>query len=215
MTPDLYATLGVAKDAPAAAIRKAYRRKAKSAHPDGGGSPEEFAVVCLAADVLGDDARRARYDSTGQADAAEPDTVLADAMNMVMQAIQHVVGEIMRRGGDLGSFDVVSDAKKKVAGDIKKARQMEASQKNEAAELRTFAKRFKPKRGKPNRIAPMLLSQADVAERGAAMAVAKVPAMEMAIAILSDHDFDFTAPQPTQAYYGQSPNNMPPWMLTT
>jgi molecular chaperone DnaJ len=33
MTEDLYDALGVPKDADKAAIRKAYRRKAKAAHP--------------------------------------------------------------------------------------------------------------------------------------------------------------------------------------
>jgi curved DNA-binding protein CbpA len=40
---DLYAALGVARDADRADIRRAYRDKARSAHPDAGGSPEEFA----------------------------------------------------------------------------------------------------------------------------------------------------------------------------
>lgn len=38
-TIDLYAELGVAREANAVDIRRAYRRRAKHAHPDAGGSP--------------------------------------------------------------------------------------------------------------------------------------------------------------------------------
>ena len=63
---DLYAILGVERDASAAAIRAAYRKAAKRAHPDGGGSVESFALVRTAVEVLSDDERRKQYDETGQ-----------------------------------------------------------------------------------------------------------------------------------------------------
>jgi curved DNA-binding protein CbpA len=63
---DLYAVLGVARDADRAAIRYAYRYKARFAHPDAGGSPQEFARIKAAYDTLIDEARRRRYDETGE-----------------------------------------------------------------------------------------------------------------------------------------------------
>ena len=59
MIADLYHTLGVNRDAPMAAIRRAYRQAAKKAHPDAGGSAEAFALVKQASVILLDDAKHA------------------------------------------------------------------------------------------------------------------------------------------------------------
>jgi DnaJ-class molecular chaperone len=72
-TKDLYATLGVARDASAEDIRKAYRGLAKQHHPDlnpGNKTAEErFKAVASAYDILSDADKRARYDR-GEIDAS-------------------------------------------------------------------------------------------------------------------------------------------------
>ncbi len=72
MALDLYETLGVARQATAEQIRSAYRKLAKSNHPDlnpGNKAAEErFKAIASAYDILSDPARRARYDS-GEIDA--------------------------------------------------------------------------------------------------------------------------------------------------
>lgn len=65
---NLYEILGVEKNATAAQIKSAYRKMAKTAHPDGGGSDELFNELNLAYEVLKDADRRARYDATGKYD---------------------------------------------------------------------------------------------------------------------------------------------------
>jgi DnaJ-class molecular chaperone len=71
-TTDLYATLGVARDASADDIRKAYRALAKTHHPDlnpGNKAAEErFKGIASAYDILGDPDKRGRYDR-GEIDA--------------------------------------------------------------------------------------------------------------------------------------------------
>ncbi len=62
----LYDELGVKKEADAAEIRRAYRKKASKTHPDKGGSSEAFQRVQHAYALLTDPARRQRYDETGQ-----------------------------------------------------------------------------------------------------------------------------------------------------
>jgi curved DNA-binding protein len=60
---DLYAILGVAKNATADEIKRAYRKLAMQHHPDRGGDQTRFQEVQQAYDVLGDESRRAQYDS--------------------------------------------------------------------------------------------------------------------------------------------------------
>ena len=66
MADDPYTTLGVARDADAEAIRKAYRNLARKHHPDlnpGDKAAEErFKAVSGANDLLSDKEKRARYD---------------------------------------------------------------------------------------------------------------------------------------------------------
>ncbi|WP_310962000.1 molecular chaperone DnaJ [Nocardioides terrisoli] len=63
---DFYKVLGVAKDADAATIKKAYRKLARANHPDGHpgdtAAEERFKEVAEAYDVLGDAAKRKQYD---------------------------------------------------------------------------------------------------------------------------------------------------------
>lgn len=61
---DPYVVLGVSRRASAAEIARAYRRAARTSHPDSGaaGSAERFRAVTDAYDELRDPARRALYD---------------------------------------------------------------------------------------------------------------------------------------------------------
>ena len=63
---DLYSTLGVARDANEADIKKAYRKLAKELHPDRNkgnpGASERFSKVTHAYDILTDKDKRAQYD---------------------------------------------------------------------------------------------------------------------------------------------------------
>ncbi len=60
---DYYKALGVPKDAPAADVKKAYRKLAKNLHPDTNpGSEDRFKEVSEAYDVLSDTTKRKEYD---------------------------------------------------------------------------------------------------------------------------------------------------------
>src|SRR4051812_19466791 len=68
MAKDLYAVLGVPKDADEDAIKKAFRKLAMKYHPDknpGKGSEARFKEVNQANEVLSDAKRRALYDEFG------------------------------------------------------------------------------------------------------------------------------------------------------
>lgn len=68
MSQDLYELLGVARDADADAVKKAYRRLARQYHPDVNPDPEaqeRFKEVSRAYEVLSDPQKRAAYDRGG------------------------------------------------------------------------------------------------------------------------------------------------------
>ena len=71
---DFYAVLGVAKDASAADIKKAYRKLARDNHPDSNpgdtAKHEKFKQVAEAYDVVGDPEKRAKYDEVRAAYAS-------------------------------------------------------------------------------------------------------------------------------------------------
>ncbi len=64
---DHYETLGVARDADAAAIKSAYRKLAAQHHPDKpGGDQAKFQEIAAAYATLSDPEKRAHYDRTGE-----------------------------------------------------------------------------------------------------------------------------------------------------
>lgn len=66
---DYYDVLGVARNASAEDIKRAYRKKAVELHPDKGGDAEKFKEVNEAYQVLKDPSARTRYDQVGHGGA--------------------------------------------------------------------------------------------------------------------------------------------------
>jgi DnaJ-class molecular chaperone len=60
---DYYSTLGVARTASADEIKRAYRKLASQHHPDRGGDTKKFQEIQAAYDTLGDEHKRAAYNS--------------------------------------------------------------------------------------------------------------------------------------------------------
>ena len=70
MSENYYEVLGVKKGASAAEIKKAFREKAKTHHPDKGGDEKAFKKINEAYEVLGDEKKRQNYDQFGSAAGA-------------------------------------------------------------------------------------------------------------------------------------------------
>lgn len=84
MIDDPYEILGVPRSAGAEEIRRAYMRRAKQLHPDATGSDsgDEMKLLNLAYEILGDQARRARYDAESATGSLEHDF---DDLEVVVQ----------------------------------------------------------------------------------------------------------------------------------
>ena len=66
-TPDYYKTLGVPRTASTDEIKKAFRKLARTHHPDAGGDEAKFKELNEAYEVLSDDKKRKLYDQYGTA----------------------------------------------------------------------------------------------------------------------------------------------------
>jgi DnaJ-class molecular chaperone len=199
---DLYGELGVDRDASPDEIRAAYRRAAKGAHPDApGGSEEAFGRVSKALAVLSDPKRRADYDRTGQAEDVRADDSRQRAMQLAFSTVCMVLGEIEKRGGKVGHYDVVKMAATHLQDNIREINGKIAVAKKDEAKAMKIAKRFTAKNGAPNHLRLMMEA------RGKDMAAAAhgfVKERELclaAIAVLRDHGYDKEAPPPPAPNY--------------
>lgn len=117
MVIDPYKMLGVERDADEGAIKLAYRRAVKMAHPDSGGDAEQFARLQAAFDLLKDPVRRRVYDDTGY------DPQLADAKDIKgLMMIETLVNDFILDEREPGSFDPVAAMRRKLSDDILKSR---------------------------------------------------------------------------------------------
>ena len=71
-TFELFNVLGVDRSATPDEIKRAYKKKAVTVHPDKGGDPDEFKALSHAYDVLSDDQQRQRYLAVGDEGLAHP-----------------------------------------------------------------------------------------------------------------------------------------------
>jgi len=203
MTANLYSILGVDKAADQAAIRKAYRSRSKRAHPDGGGSIESFELVKLAHDCLSDAERRRRYDETGQVDPTSADNEVAQIMNIAIGAVNNVMATIHQQGLSWEKFDILGDATRSLADQIGQVDGKIHEAERNAKKLRGVAAMFKAKKGKVNRLGPMIEAQAAEQERNVARMQRDREKLDAARLLLKEHDFEFEA-QPSYLRSGTS-----------
>jgi len=142
---DPYVLLGVERDADEAAVKSAYRKVAKAAHPDSGGDADQFARLQTAYELLKDPVRRKVFDDTGYdpqlADAKDLkgllmletrrkvfddtgyDPQLADAKDLKgLLMLETLVNEFILDEREPGSFDPVAAMRRKLTDDILKSR---------------------------------------------------------------------------------------------
>ena len=186
MSDDLYDILGVENDADSKAIKRAYRGKAKQAHPDGGGSTEAFEKVNEAYAVLTDQRRRAKYDATGKVDEKQTEGL---AFVRAMHILTKMFMDVVEKDVDLARLDLTGDMKDKVEGELAALRRAINRDDRRRARAAGAAKRFKAKAGKNNVLSPMFAKMESDLERHLANLRAEEEAFKMALDILAQHDW--------------------------
>ena len=183
---DLYQVLGVKQAASRKDIHKAYRRKAKTSHPDGGGSVEAFNELVTAYAVVSDAKRRERYDSTGEIEPHRPDNFDGGAIEIIAQKL----GLIIHAEPDVTSMDVAALIEQAIREDIAE-RRSSISHQNRAAErvtrLRARAKRKAD--GDDNLLARVLDWHELSIKNHSQKNEEAVCSMERALEILQDYSF--------------------------
>ena len=114
---DPYDILGLSREADSAAVKSAYRKRVKTAHPDAGGDPEVFGDLKLAYELLLDPVRRKVFDDTGY------DPELADTKDLQgLVILETLVNEMILDEREPGSFDPVASMRRKLTDRIVSAR---------------------------------------------------------------------------------------------
>jgi curved DNA-binding protein CbpA len=93
----LYAILDIDVNATTKEVHAAYRRLAKTLHPDAGGGREAYDEIAKAHEVLSDPKRREGYDQSGQTDKMKIDEISA-----ITQIIQQNLLQVMNAAAQQG-----------------------------------------------------------------------------------------------------------------
>ena len=179
-----YEELGVDPKADTPAIKRAYRKRAKKAHPDGGGTQEAFDRLNQAHLVLSDPVRRARFDETGKMEDVTPDIQDQAALQEISGALSAVLADESN----------IPDAKAMI---IKLLRQKKGQGESQSAPLKRaiaraekIKKKFKRKGKGENVMARMIDWQLSQWKTGADSIAKQIGVLDRAIEIMKDYDFE-------------------------
>lgn len=183
---DLYQVLGIKKCATQEEIHSAYRRKAKIAHPDSGGSVTEFGELVTAHDVLSDTMRRERYDCTGEIEPTRPDNLDGSAIEVIAQKL----GMIIHAEQDVTSTDITALIEQAIREDIVQRKSNISNQRRAIERTTRLRARVKRKaNGGDNTLARVLDWHEFATKDHIKKNEAAVSSMERALEILDGYSF--------------------------
>lgn len=194
---DLYKVLGVRRTAPRKDIHKAYRRKAKTAHPDVGGSVEAFNALVVAYAVLSDSDRRTLYDETGEIDPPKPDNFDGGAIEIIAEKL----GLVIHAEHDLATMDVGAMIERAIRDDIAARKTSVDHQRRAGERLSKLRGRAKRKaEGNDNLVARVLDWHELAIKNHIKKYEDSIRYLERALELLKDYSFtdDLAAAQPEE-----------------
>jgi len=191
----LYRELGIETDATPAEVDKAYRQRARRAHPDTGGSAEAFHSLAHAHAILSDPDRRAAYDATGYEGELVSETIAARAMERIQELVASVLeSELPFERVDLVAAirDTLTKQKAEIAAAVERLER-------QARRAEAMAKRFSRRSG-DNMIRGLLERRAGDTRQTAEKTRHEEAVFAKAIDLLADYSFEHeTAEAPPAA----------------
>lgn len=199
---DPYETLGVDRGADDKAVRSAYRRKVKKAHPDAGGTREEFDAVSRSLALLTNPKRREHYDKTGEWQADNPENPLSGPMSVIMAFFNEVVGQhIGGNGQDPLQYDLIAAAKGHIRAKLATLKTTKAMGERHAAKVERIAAKLS-KKGGPDHIKSALAWQARQIREQIKPVDADIESHTKAIEMLGEYSFAPDIQMPTFYAFG-------------
>lgn len=187
---DPYQLLGLERDADEAAVKAAYRKAAKSAHPDAGGDLDAFGRLNASYELLKDPVRRRVYDDTGY------DPQLADATDLKgLMMLETLVNEMILDERAPGSFDPVAGLRRKLTDDLLKARFHILELERHRTRVRQHADRI-GRRPDNDVLGAMLRARAQSITEAIKAAETQISAIERAYAMLEGYSYELEAASP-------------------
>lgn len=187
---DPYETLGVKKDATAAEIKRAYKRKAKETHPDAGGSADAFAQTRQALVILVDPNKRARWDRDGVVDD-RPETGAAAALGMVAEFITAWVNNNADR---VGGADLIKIATGHFQAALQNLEAHKQLYERKIAAFENAIKRLKRKDGRPSQVHLALENSVTQNKQQMFDGNRIIENHKLALALLDQYRYEFEAP---------------------
>lgn len=188
---DLYAILGLERECTAAQVKSAYRKKAKTAHPDAGGSQEDFEKVSQAYLVLSDPERRARYDRDGVIDSGSPDNAFGAAINVIVEFMMIVSQQYaLGQAGDPCSIDLMKRARGHFHDQIAELKKQRRPIEKVSASLRKIADRMVVKKDANPLVRDAILRQSNAASEPLRLIDQKIKSFEDATVLVDAYGFD-------------------------
>jgi curved DNA-binding protein CbpA len=190
---DPYAALDVPRNADAPVIRRAYRKAAKKAHPDAGGTAARFAAISRALSVLTDPARRAHYDRTGEAEDKPVDNRAASIAMMLSAALGAVLQGYDQRGRPYETNNIAEDIAAHLISKRRETADLATKMDSHIVNLRKLTPRFKAKnKSERNFMAEIVNGQVMALEQQRCGAKQQIELIDEAVAIVRAHDFERT-----------------------
>lgn len=204
MADDPYEVLGVDRDATDEEINAAYKKAAKQAHPDAGGTTEDFTRVKGAAMVLLDKERRKKFDETGRLDGGHADNTMAAVMEAIANFFINSIDATDNFGApSLSQVNLVEAATTHFKNQIHGAQHHIKETENKIKKYDRAIKRLKSKR-QDDPISDMLRHHANLMRGLANQTEAQIKQFEMALEILKGYEFEPDASSSGQQNaYGQ------------
>ncbi|MGG7517606.1 DnaJ domain-containing protein [Allorhizobium undicola] len=185
--------LGLERDADEAAIKAAYRGKAKNAHPDAGGDPEDFGRLTTSYELLKDPVRRKVYDDTGY------DPQLADVADLKgLMVLETLINDMILDEREPGSFDPVAGLRRKLTDDILKARFHILELERHRTRIRKHMDRI-GRRPETDVLGSMLRARVQSIAEAIKTAETQIEAIERAYSMLEGYSYELEPPAITIA----------------